>query len=68
MDHCFPAQFDLFIDAVYFIGQYRGKPNSLFTRSIHRAYRPLWLHAIRGKTVETGLRKEMSGKNGAVIT
>ena len=54
-------------DAVYFIGQYRGKSKwavyTFYSLCVSSA-----VFTIRGEPVKAGLRKEMSGKNGAVIT
>ena len=63
IDCCFPAQFYLCTDAVYFIEQYRGKTK-------YAVYPLYTLYLSSGVFIipeEAGLRKEMSGKNWAVI-
>ena len=62
MDRCFPGRFDLCTDAVYFIGQYRGKSKwavyTFYSLCVSSA-----VFTIRGEPVKAGLRKEMSGLN-----
>ena len=67
MDRCFPARFNLCTDAEFFIGQYRWGPKY----AVYPLYSPYVSSAVfttRREPVKAGLRKEMSGKNGAVIT
>ena len=66
MDRCFPDRFDLCSDAVYFIGQYRGKPKY----AVYPFYSPCVLSAvltISGEPLKASLGKEMSVKKGAVL-
>jgi len=67
MDRCFPARFDLFTDPEYFIEQYRWRPKY----ALYPFYSPYVSSAVFTtcrEPVKAGLRKEMSNKNGAVIT
>ena len=66
MDRRWPARFHLCTDAIYFIGQYRGKPKY----AVYPLYSPYVSYAVfttPREPVEAGLRKEMNGKNRAVL-